>query len=94
MLGPTPIEFSPLFIGQFERAFTLGIREAFPKGDGKFGSIPSWEPQKLGEWAGCHGWIVSRVDGASQYSRESPRSGSSEIRVICLVLRSAVTAYT
>ena len=41
MFGPTPIEFSTLCIGQLERAFTLRIREAFPKGDGEFRAIPS-----------------------------------------------------
>jgi hypothetical protein len=48
VLDPTTIEFSPLFVGQFERAFTLGLREAFPKGDGEFRPIPSRELEELG----------------------------------------------
>jgi hypothetical protein len=30
----------------------------------------------LGQWAGCHGLIVARVDVASQYLRESRRRRS------------------
>lgn len=76
MLGPTSIEFSPLGVGQFERPFTLRIREAVPKGDGELRPIPGREFQELGQWAGCHGLIVARVDVASQYLRESRRRRS------------------
>ena len=67
MLGPTPIEFSPLFVGQFERAFALRIREAFPKGDGKFRPILSRELEELRKWTGGHDLIVSRADAARKY---------------------------
>jgi hypothetical protein len=65
VFGPAPIEFSPLFISQFERVLTLGLRKALPKGELR--SIPGGEPKELGQWAGCHALIVSRVDNASQY---------------------------
>ena len=78
MFGPTPIEFSPLCIGQLERAFTLRIREAFPKGDGEFHAIPRRELKELGKWAGCHALIVSCVDVASQYLLFAPYSLSQE----------------
>ena len=48
MLGPAPIEFSPLFVRQFERAFTLRIRKAFPKSDGEFRPISGREFKELG----------------------------------------------
>ena len=73
MLGPTPIELNPLFVGQFEGALTVRIRKAFPKGDGEFHAIPRRELKELGKWAGCHALIVSRVDVASQYPRDSRR---------------------
>jgi hypothetical protein len=84
VLGPTPIEFSPLFVGQFERTFTVGIREAFPKGNGKFCAIHSRELEELRKWAGCHALIVSRLDGASQYLEIRVVLAVSGIRVIRL----------
>ena len=74
MFGPTPIEFSPLLVGQVERAFTLRIREAFPKGDGEFRPISGREFEELSEGARCHALIVSRVKLALQYSEYSRRS--------------------
>ena len=61
MLNPPPIEFSPLFVGQFERTLTLRIREAFPKGDGVFRPLPGRKFQELRKWVGCQGQIVSCV---------------------------------
>ena len=90
MFGPTPIEFSTLCIGQLERAFTLRIREAFPKGDGEFRAIPSRKLKELGKWAGCHIVIVSRVDLARNIHEIRVVLVVSGIRVICLDLHSAV----
>ena len=67
MLRPTTIEFSSLVVGQFERAFTLRIRETFPKGHGEFRPIPGRELKELGKRTRCHALIVSRVNVASQY---------------------------
>lgn len=72
MVVPTPIEFSPLVVAQFERAFALRIREALPKGNGEFRPIPGRKLQELGKGARRHGLIVSRVDDASQYPERRP----------------------
>jgi len=71
VLCPTPIEFSPLFVCQFKGAFTLRIRQAFPKGHRELSPIFSRELEKLGKWAGCHTVIVSRVEAHSQYNGNS-----------------------
>ena len=91
MLGPTPIEFSPLGVGQLEALRTLCIRKAFPKGDGEFHPIPGREFQELRKWAGCHEPIVSRVNTVTQYLREIARTSLPLNFVrLYLVLRSEV----
>jgi hypothetical protein len=89
VLGPTPIEFRPLFVGQFESAFTLRVREAFPKGNGEFGPIPSREFQELRKRTGCHAPIVSCADAASQYPKIRVVLVIHDFRC-CLTPRSAV----
>ena len=49
MFSPPAIQLRPLLVGQLEFAFALGFGQTLPKCHRQFGSIASWEFQKLSQ---------------------------------------------
>ena len=60
MLGPSTIEFCPLFFRQRELVLALRVGKALPKSHRKFSPIAGREFQELGKRAGFHTEILSR----------------------------------
>jgi len=60
VLGPSTIDFCPLFFGERELALTLGVGKALPKSHRKFSPIAGRKFQELRKRAGFHAAIVSR----------------------------------
>ncbi len=60
MLGPSTIDFYPLFFRQREFALAFRIREALPKSHRQFSPSAGRKFQKLGKRTGFHAAILSR----------------------------------